>query len=164
MNKESLLKLIREFDNAKHGNLAKSSEFNSLFFYPCTEGSLDAALCLIEQRLRKLSATYNLLWNIYATNDGLDSSCDEKILTALGKRVAPFHTQNGWKAPQYGVELCEYAKLAQVFVTRDEIDSEVWTLLIEGFKTLKANLESSGFRFTFERRLSALEAELAESE
>jgi hypothetical protein len=165
MNKESLLKLIRKFDQAKHGPFARSTEFRKFFLNSNTEMSNNLALSQIKIKLEDLTTTYYWLWDIYSNRDdeGLDCSCDEKILIALGKRVAPFQAPNGWKAPQYGVELCEYTRLARLFVARGEVDLELQNQLILGFLNLKANLESFGFRFTFERQLYQLELELEES-
>jgi hypothetical protein len=153
---------IRKFDLYKHGSLFQNEEFNALFMGARTESERDRALELIENNLGKLGEAYHTLWDVYNAEKAKD--CSDKLLDALAKRVVPIESAGYWKAPQYGVELVEYSKLVKQFTLLDEVDSEVWGLLIEGFKTLKANLETVGFRFTFERRLSALEAELAESE
>ena len=153
---------VRKFDLCKNGALHQEKEFYDLFMGSRSEAERDKALGMIEKRIHALHEAYKVLWEVYNAEKALD--CDERLLFALEKRVVPVQVAGRWKAPQYGVELVEYAKLAREFTAQDELDADLWSAIIAGFSLLKENLLSSGYRFTFDQHLERLKRELAESE
>jgi len=159
VSKDLILQSIRSFDRAKHGTLFHSSEFLELSFGSRSENERDKGLELLFEKLKVLESAYVTLWKLFLAEK---SDCDEKLINALEKRVVPTYFRGAFKAPQFGIELCEYSKLARHFTLQDEVDVDVWKQLISGFQNLRENLVARGARFTFNKQLFLLQTELAE--
>lgn len=151
-DKSALLEATRAFDACKHKPLENSAEFRS--------ANIDEKLDMIVAGVENLRAAYRKLVELRTAQKSGD--VDGAILHALEKRVLNYRDANGdWRGAQFGIELTEYAKLVDR-IAPDEVDLDSLEQIASGFEELRDVCERFETRFTFEKKLSEIQAALAE--